>query len=151
MKNLNELLENYQQGAGYIDTEEAIEIASYIEKEGQMFPFEGINNLYRGVCLGYSHEVGDVIEVSLNYFESWSEDIQVAEEFSKEKGPEISAIYVLYKGNVKGLALEDYSGEMEWLLQKNEYIVDEIEEHDDYTLYYLIIFKNLNRERNRME
>ena len=139
MKNLNELLENYQQGAGYIDTEEAIEIASYIEKEGQMFPFEGINNLYRGVCLGYAHEVGDVIEVSQNYFESWSEDIQVAEEFSKERGPQISAVYVLYKGNVKGLALEDYSGEMEWLLQKKQYIVDEIKEQDDYTLYYLVL------------
>ena len=39
MKNLNELLENYQQGAGYIDTEEAIEIASYIEKRRANIPF----------------------------------------------------------------------------------------------------------------
>jgi hypothetical protein len=131
------ILEDYQQGVQYISSEEAAEIVEIIQKEGQYFPFEN-GKLYRGVCTGEIHEVGDVISVSENIFESWSEDENVAIEFSKERGSNISAVYVLYSGKIKGLMLKDYSGEMEWLLEKGKYIVDEVENCEDYTLYYLL-------------
>jgi len=130
------VLEDYQQGAQYISSEEADDIVEIIQNEGQHFPFES-GDLYRGVCLGKTHEVGDIIEVSKNVFESWTEDINIAEEFSKERGSEISAVYMLREGQIKGLMLENYSHEMEWLLVRGEYIVGEIEELEDYTIYYV--------------
>jgi hypothetical protein len=131
------ILEDYQQGVQYISSEEAEKIVEIIQNEGILFPFEN-GKLYRGVCTGEIHEVGDVISVSENIFESWSEDENVAIEFSKERGSNISAVYVLYSGKIKGLMLKDYSGEMEWLLEKGKYIVDEVENCEDYTLYYLL-------------
>lgn len=132
---MNKILEDYQQGVQYIDSEEACEILSIIEKEGTFFPFHGWE-LYRGVCIGETHEVGDVISVSENIFESWSEDEDVAIEFSKERGSDISAVYVLDEGEIKGLPLEN-SREMEWLLESGKYVVDEVEDYEDYMKYYL--------------
>lgn len=129
----------YQQGIQYIGKNEAYEIVETIREKGQYFPFKN-GTLYRGVCHGEKHKVGDIIEVTKNVFESWSENLQVAEDFSKEKGSGVSAVYVLYTGEIKGLMLEDYSMEMEWLLTKNKYIVDEMEENEDYTMYYLILY-----------
>jgi hypothetical protein len=133
---MNEILEKYQQGVQYISSEESEKIVELIEKEGTFFPFHGFE-LYRGVCIGEVHEIGEVITVSKNIFESWSEDENVAIEFSKERGSDVSAVYVLDEGEIKGLPLENYSGEMEWLLQAGEYIVDEVEDHEDYMKYYL--------------
>jgi hypothetical protein len=130
---MNKILEDYQQGVQYIDDEECCKIVEIIEKEGILFPFED-GPLYRGVCIGETHEVGDVISVSKNIFESWSEDEDIAIEFSKERGADISAVYVLSDGQIKGLPLEN-SREMEWLLQAGEYVVDEIENCEDYMKY----------------
>lgn len=130
------ILEDYQQGVQYISSEEAEKIVEIIQKEGQYFPFEN-GTLYRGVCHGKKHEIHEIIEVAKNAIESWSEDLHMAEDFSKERGPDVSAVYVLYSGEIKGLMLENHSGEMEWLLEKGKYIVDEVEECEEYTLYYL--------------
>lgn len=132
---MEKVLEDYQQGVQYITDDEACEILSIIEKEGTFFPFHGFE-LYRGVCIGETHEVGDVISVSENIFESWTEDENVAIEFSKERGTDISAVYVLDEGEIKGLPLEN-SREMEWLLITGKYVVEEIEDCEDYTKYYL--------------
>ncbi len=131
-----EILEKYQQGVQYISSEESEKIVELIEKEGTFFPFKGFE-LYRGVCIGEVHEIGEVITVSENIFESWSEDENVAIQFSKERGSDISAVYVLDEGEIKGLSLENYSGEMEWLLVAGKYIVDEVEDYGDYMKYYL--------------
>ncbi len=133
---MKEILEKYQQGVQYITDDEAYEILSIIEKEGTFFPFKGFE-LYRGVCIGEVHEIGEVITVSGNIFESWSEDENVAVEFSKERGSDVSAVYVLDEGEIKGLPLENYSGEMEWLLVAGKYIVEEAEDCEDYMKYYL--------------
>ena len=133
---MNKILEDYQQGIQYINSEEAEKIVELIKKKGILFPFEN-GELYRGICTGETHEVGEVITVSENIFESWTEDIAVAEEFSKERGSDVSAVYVLWNGEVKGLSLENYSNEMEWLLVAEKYIVEEVESCEDYTKYYL--------------
>ena len=133
---MNKILEDYQQGVQYIDDEEACEIVEIIQNEGILFPFEN-GELYRGVCTGETHEVGEIVTVSKNIFESWSEDENIAIEFSKERGSNISAVYVLWTGNIKGIQLENYSGEMEWLLESGEYVVDEVEDCEDYMKYYL--------------
>lgn len=133
---MKKVLEDYQQGVQYINSEEACEIASIIKRDGILFPFEN-GELYRGVCAGEQHKVGDIVTVSENIFESWSEDESIAEEFSKERGTDISAVYVLWTGEVKGLSLESYSSEMEWILETGEYVVDEVEEMEYYTKYWL--------------
>lgn len=133
---MKKVLEDYQQGVQYITDDEACEILSIIEKEGTFFPFEGFE-LYRGVCIGETHEVGEVITVSKNIFESWTEDENIAIEFSKERGSDVSSVYVLDEGEIKGLSLENYSNEMEWLLITEKYVVEEIEDCEDYTKYYL--------------
>ena len=133
---MKKILEDYQQGVQYTSSEETCEIVEIIQNEGILFPFEN-GELYRGICTGEIHEVGDVISVSENIFESWSEDEDVAIEFSKERGSNISAVYALLAGNIKGIQLESYSGEMEWLLETRKYIVDEVEDCEDYMKYWL--------------
>lgn len=121
------LIEEYQQGAAYINDEEALEIVEYIEQNQIHCPA----TLYRGVCLGGTLEVGAVINVTDGkYFASWTEEEWVAAEFSKERGAKISAVFQIE--NESGLPLSDYSSEMEWLVLDKEYEVVDVEECDGY-------------------
>jgi len=133
---IKEIVESYKQGAMFSDSEEKAQIAEAADN-GVAFPFDC--GLYRGVCTGEVHEVDDVIEVTDQHIESWSEDEMVAAKFSKERGTEISAVYELIDGDVKGIPVDDYcedpDNEMEWLLSSGEYRVVEVSDEGTYTLY----------------
>lgn len=130
------VLENYQQSA-LITTEEEIEIAKIIEKKAERFPVE-VASLYRGVCLGEKYKIGDKIKVSKKFFASWTEELSIAEEFSKERGPDISAVFEIEEGEIFGLPLKNtVDREMEWLILSKEYYIIEIEENQNYTLYVI--------------
>src|SRR6056297_3591139 len=133
---IKEIIEDYKLGAIYADSEEKMKLAEFAD-EAESFPFD-CGSLYRGVC-GRVHEVGDVIEVSDQSIESWSEDEGKAADFSKERGSEISAVYEMVSGDVKGIPVDDYcedpDNEMEWVLSAGQYRVIEVSDEGTYTLY----------------
>lgn len=131
------VIERYQQSAD-ITREDEYEIIDIIEENLEFCPVY----LYRGVCLGKQFQVGDIITTGVRGFESWSEDEWVAVEFSKDLGPDVSAVFQIE--NEYGLPLENYSDEMEWLILAKEYEVVAVEEKegvngDGYMLYTLKI------------
>jgi len=134
---IKEIVESYKQGAMFSDSEEKAQLAEAADN-GVAFPFD-CGSLYRGVCTGEVHEVGDIIEVTDQNIESWSEDEETAVEFSKERGSEVSSVYEMVSGNVKGIPVDDYcedpDNEMEWILSAGQYRVVEISDEGDYTLY----------------
>jgi hypothetical protein len=123
------LIDSYKQGAIYLESSEKTELAELADN-GIDFPEDF--NLYRGIKTGNTHEIGDVVEVSDQNIESWSEDEEVASRFG-------NAVYELASA-VKGIPVDDYitedtDNELEWILSSGEYKVVEVSEEDEYILY----------------
>ena len=127
MARTKKLICSYKQGAIYLESSEKTELAELADN-GIDFP-RGFN-LYRGIKTGNTHEIGDVVEVSDQNIESWSEDEEVASKFG-------NAVYKLASA-VKGIPVDDYvedtDNELEWILSAGEYKVVEISE-EEYILY----------------
>ena len=127
MTRTKKLIDSYKQGAIYLESSEKTELAELADN-GIDFP-EGFC-LFRGIKTGNTHEIGDVVEVSDQNIESWSEDEEVASRFG-------NAVYELASA-VKGIPVDDYTedtdNELEWILSAGEYKVVEISE-EEYILY----------------
>ena len=92
--------------------------------------------LYRGLKLAGDEmpEVGETFKFK-NYFESFSEDIDIALEFTLDHFPVIVRLIDSY-----GLPLYEYTEndtQLEWLIMDKDYVISSIEYNEDDE-YYII-------------
>ena len=129
---MKKLLQTYQDGTCYMESTDYQEITNIIQEN----EIECHTILYRGLKLAGDEmpEVGETFKFK-NYFESFSEDIDIALEFTLDHFPVIVRLIDSY-----GLPLYEYTEndtQLEWLIMDKDYVISSIEYNEDDE-YYII-------------